>query len=191
MAFTRLKGTLCKWNDGKGYGFITPAKGTQQIFVHISSFDRNLSRRPKEGDTIFYYVATDKDGKTKAYDASIEGVKAITRTVRPSTKPRYRSPKSSGWKGLMIGLIILMGSGVFLSDRLLSHRASKSSFVKSSSSRNETQPIKQSSRFTCSGKTHCSQMTSCDEATFYLHNCPGTKMDGDNDGIPCERQLCH
>ncbi|MEJ5029051.1 excalibur calcium-binding domain-containing protein [Comamonas sp. MYb69] len=34
-------------------------------------------------------------------------------------------------------------------------------------------------------------MTSCKEAKFFLKNCPDTKMDGDNDGIPCERQLCN
>ena len=45
-------------------------------------------------------------------------------------------------------------------------------------------------RFSCAGKTHCSEMTSCDEARFYLDNCPGTKMDGDGDGIPCEQQWC-
>ena len=45
-------------------------------------------------------------------------------------------------------------------------------------------------RFQCQGKVHCSQMTSCAEATFYLEKCPGTKMDGDNDGVPCEQQHC-
>lgn len=45
-------------------------------------------------------------------------------------------------------------------------------------------------KYQCDGRTHCSQMTSCEEATFFIRNCPGTKMDGDNDGIPCERQLC-
>jgi hypothetical protein len=40
--------------------------------------------------------------------------------------------------------------------------------------------------FRCEGKQHCSQMTSCDEARFYLRNCPGVKIDGDHDGIPCE-----
>jgi hypothetical protein len=44
--------------------------------------------------------------------------------------------------------------------------------------------------FRCEGKTMCHQMRSCEEATFYLKNCPGTKMDGDGDGIPCERSLC-
>jgi cold shock CspA family protein len=46
-------------------------------------------------------------------------------------------------------------------------------------------------QFECQGKTYCSQMTSCAEATFYLNHCPGTKMDGDHDGIPCESQWCN
>ncbi len=46
-----------------------------------------------------------------------------------------------------------------------------------------------SSQFSCQGKTHCSQMGSYEEAKFYLDNCPGTQMDGDGDGIPCERQF--
>jgi len=47
-----------------------------------------------------------------------------------------------------------------------------------------------SSQYRCDGRVHCSQMTSCAEATFFLRNCPGTKMDGDNDGVPCEGQWC-
>jgi hypothetical protein len=47
-----------------------------------------------------------------------------------------------------------------------------------------------STTFTCGGRTHCSQMTSCEEATYFLKNCPAVKMDGDNDGVPCEQQWC-
>ena len=46
------------------------------------------------------------------------------------------------------------------------------------------------SAFRCDGRTHCSQMTSCAEARFFLENCPGVKMDGNRDGVPCERQWC-
>jgi endonuclease YncB( thermonuclease family) len=46
-------------------------------------------------------------------------------------------------------------------------------------------------RFRCDGRTHCSHMTSCAEATFFLQNCPGVKMDGNHDGVPCERQWCN
>ena len=45
-------------------------------------------------------------------------------------------------------------------------------------------------RLHCDGRTHCSQMTSCAEATYFLQQCPGVKMDGDRDGVPCERQWC-
>lgn len=44
--------------------------------------------------------------------------------------------------------------------------------------------------YRCDGRTHCSQMRSCAEATFFLKNCPGVKMDGDGDGVPCEQQWC-
>ncbi len=45
--------------------------------------------------------------------------------------------------------------------------------------------------FRCDGRTHCSEMNSCEEAKFFLKNCPDTKMDGDRDGIPCESQWCN
>ena len=45
--------------------------------------------------------------------------------------------------------------------------------------------------FTCDGRQHCSQMTSCAEATYFSNNCPNTKMDGNNDGVPCEQQWCN
>ncbi|MDP3221498.1 MAG: excalibur calcium-binding domain-containing protein, partial [Rubrivivax sp.] len=44
--------------------------------------------------------------------------------------------------------------------------------------------------FRCDGRLHCSQMTSCAEAKLFLAHCPGVKMDGDRDGIPCEDQHC-
>lgn len=45
-------------------------------------------------------------------------------------------------------------------------------------------------RFKCDGRVYCSQMTSCEEAEYFLENCPGVKMDGGGDGVPCERQWC-
>ncbi|QOD14040.1 excalibur calcium-binding domain-containing protein [Psychrobacter sp. 28M-43] len=51
-----------------------------------------------------------------------------------------------------------------------------------------TQPA---SSFSCDGRTHCSQMTSCAEATYFTNYCPNTKMDGNHDGVPCEQQWCN
>ncbi len=50
--------------------------------------------------------------------------------------------------------------------------------------------IPRASQFTCDGRTHCSQMRSCEEATYFIQHCPNTKMDGNNDGVPCESQWC-
>lgn len=44
--------------------------------------------------------------------------------------------------------------------------------------------------FQCDGRTRCTQMTSCEEATFFINHCPNTEMDGDSDGVPCESQWC-
>lgn len=46
-------------------------------------------------------------------------------------------------------------------------------------------------QFQCDGRIYCSEMTSCAEAKFFLNNCPGVKMDGGGDGVPCEKQWCH
>ena len=49
----------------------------------------------------------------------------------------------------------------------------------------------ESIQYQCDGRTYCSEMTSCAEATFFIQNCPGVKMDGDRDGVPCESQWCN
>lgn len=46
------------------------------------------------------------------------------------------------------------------------------------------------SGFSCDGRQYCSQMRSCAESKYFLTHCPGVKMDGDNNGIPCEKQWC-
>ena len=43
--------------------------------------------------------------------------------------------------------------------------------------------------FSCAGKRRCREMTSCEEARFYLARCGLTTIDGDRDGQPCEA-LC-
>jgi len=41
--------------------------------------------------------------------------------------------------------------------------------------------------YNCGKKRYCSQMTSCEEAMFYYRVCSLKRLDGDGDGIPCER----
>ncbi len=40
--------------------------------------------------------------------------------------------------------------------------------------------------FQCGSKRYCKEMTSCEEAKYYLLKCGLSKLDGDKDGVPCE-----
>jgi endonuclease YncB( thermonuclease family) len=51
-------------------------------------------------------------------------------------------------------------------------------------------PVPNSER-QCLGKRFCRQMTSCEEARFYLNVCRVDTIDGDGDGIPCEAICGH
>ena len=68
------KGKLTKWKDERGFGFIQPQDGSQEVFLHISDI-KDLARRPQEGDIIYYHVVTEK-GKIRACNASIVGAKS-------------------------------------------------------------------------------------------------------------------
>jgi cold shock CspA family protein len=67
------KGTLLKWKDDKGFGFIKSETEEKEIFIHISSLPKE-SRRPQIGDTIIYELKIENNGKLCAKSASIEGV---------------------------------------------------------------------------------------------------------------------
>jgi deoxyribonuclease-1 len=41
----------------------------------------------------------------------------------------------------------------------------------------------------CGSERYCKQMTSCEEAKFYLLQCGVSSLDRDGDGVPCEA-LC-
>ena len=43
--------------------------------------------------------------------------------------------------------------------------------------------------FTCGSKQYCKEMTSCEEAVFYLNECSLNRLDGNEDGVPCQA-LC-
>ncbi len=50
-------------------------------------------------------------------------------------------------------------------------------------------PSNESDGYSCGSKKYCTQMYSCDEAMYYFETCNLYRLDGDNDGIPCE-SLC-
>ena len=56
-----------KWfNSQKGYGFIEPEDGTQDVFVHISAVKAAGMDDLSDGQSLSYELETGQNGKTSA-----------------------------------------------------------------------------------------------------------------------------
>lgn len=203
-----VKGALIRWNDDKGFGFVRLEDEAKDVFIHISEL-KNMSRRPVVGDVLQFIVDIDDAGRAKAINASIEGVPSLylqdekqafvyregqrvlprqRRIERPVSRRHNKRPRTS--KFSVAGVIPILVCIVVVA---LSGGAVNRTYL-------ATLPVEQTSvptqvnnhgEYHCENKTMCTEMNSCEEATFYINNCPGTKMDGDGDGIPCESQWCN
>ena len=77
----RSKGRITSWNDARGYGFIAPADGGKQVFVHIRAFaNRNL--RPEKNASLSYTLSADRQGRPCAADAILAGDRSPRTTAR-------------------------------------------------------------------------------------------------------------
>jgi len=66
------QGTVKWFNSQKGYGFIQPADGGQDVFVHISAVERAGLSGLNEGQKVSFEIASDrKSGKSSAVNLSI------------------------------------------------------------------------------------------------------------------------
>ncbi len=178
------KGILKRWNDSKGFGFVCPEHGGQDIFIHISALKR-MSRRPRVGDTIIYQIHTDNDGKKRAVNARIEGVLEVN---LHHTQRQVRRNRENNLISKTIYTVMIAGIGFVIYAKYFDDSSPKR--IATTSTPNHMIEEHNTENYSCKGKVYCSEMSSCEEAKFYLRHCPGTKMDGDGDGIPCESQWC-
>jgi CspA family cold shock protein len=66
-------GTVKWFNATKGFGFIAPSDGGQDVFVHISAVERAGLRGLNEGQKVSYELARDnKSGKMSAEKLEVE-----------------------------------------------------------------------------------------------------------------------
>jgi cold shock CspA family protein len=185
----RIEGTFAKWNDERGFGFISPTKGgVAEVFVHASAFPRD-GQRPSIGEFLTFEIETDKDGKKRATNLLFPN-RAIRLTPRRSEPSGWREKPSFLGRIVSFALVVALA---FYGYGKYSHRFAAQENISApqeavSVHSNESTV---SSAFQCDGRTYCSQMTSCAEATFFLKNCPDVKMDGNHDGVPCEQQWCN
>ena len=58
----RIKGKITHWNPDKAYGFITPASGAKEVFVHVKAF-ADGSVTPAVGQLVAFSPGTDRQGR--------------------------------------------------------------------------------------------------------------------------------
>ena len=58
----RSTGTVKWFNDSKGFGFITPAEGSKDLFVHFSAIQGNGFKSLAEGDKVEFDVVQGQKG---------------------------------------------------------------------------------------------------------------------------------
>jgi uncharacterized membrane protein YsdA (DUF1294 family)/cold shock CspA family protein len=68
---------LKSWNDDRGFGFIEPVQGGQEIFVHIKAFPPR-SGRPQVNQPMSFEIGLNAQGKKRAINVQL---------VRPARNP--------------------------------------------------------------------------------------------------------
>ncbi|WP_406667594.1 DUF1294 domain-containing protein [Gallaecimonas sp. GXIMD1310] len=61
----RFQGKITQWHDEKGFGFVQPNGGGPRAFVHVSAF-KHSTRRPADGEVIFYELTRDSQNRYRA-----------------------------------------------------------------------------------------------------------------------------
>ncbi len=193
----RYQGTITHWLDEKGYGFITREDSGDRVFFHISDCPRGAIR-PQTGWVVSFELTAAQNGKYAANHVYSEkflpkapAKPATARPVRPA-----RTSKRQRRGQLLNTLLILLavaaiGYGIkeyYRARQLLAQAHSMPAPLGSL----PAEPLAPGgTHFQCDQRIYCSQMTSRNEALYFLAHCPGVQMDGDGDGEPCEQQFGH
>ena len=95
----RFEGLVKTWNDDRGFGFIEPAQGGQELFVHIKSFPTSFGR-PTVGIKVTFEVKTAPESKKRA-------VKVQPLAV-PKSTPQFTTRRGLATKGWETSSIVAL-----------------------------------------------------------------------------------
>lgn len=191
------EGKITTYNENKGYGFIQLEEHEKDLFFHISDFP-NKTFPPRIGEKLKFRIVSE-NGRIKAeniirLDFKIEEKQNPNYSKRrPHSHYNKRKPQENRFNlleifigvfifSVFLAVLIPFLSGIYKRETL---KRQPVELIERTSS-TTTNSVQQ---YYCDGRVHCSEMKSYDEAVFFINNCPGTKMDGDGDGIPCESQF--
>lgn len=77
----RFEGTLKSWNDERGFGFIAPDQGSDEVFVHVKAFSRR-NGRPAVGQRLVFEIEMGPQGKKRAKNVEAVRIAVVKRSRR-------------------------------------------------------------------------------------------------------------
>lgn len=92
-------GMISRWYDDKGFGFIQPKAGGEEIFLHISAFRGD--RRPLQGDQVWFLASQDARGRLRAEQA------------RPPAAPAHALQRPLAKSLVLLLLCVLPAAGAW------------------------------------------------------------------------------
>ena len=95
MPFT---GTIQSWRDDRGFGFIQPTQGGQEIFVHIKSFTSRGGSRPQVGQRVTFEIELNAQGKKRAKNVAVASATKVS--AAPNKRRAANSPAQWGTASL-------------------------------------------------------------------------------------------
>ena len=194
------EGKIKAYNEERGFGFIEIEGQRKDLFFHIKDFP-NKNLPPKIGEQLKFRVVEER-GKLKADNIVRLEIKIESVTHTPQSRARVnqkqheqrfnrKEKKNRGFNfiNLIVGFVIVgIFSAIFIP--LISGIYQRETLRKQPAHATKTMKVMDNAQiFTCDGRKHCSEMHSYDEAVYFINHCPGTLMDGDGDGEPCEEQF--
>jgi len=64
-------GTVKWFNATKGFGFIAPANGNKDVFVHVSAMERAGIQRLDDGQAVTFDIESGRDGRESAINLAL------------------------------------------------------------------------------------------------------------------------
>lgn len=91
-----VRGSIKSWNDDKGFGFIRPEQGGQEVFAHISAMRGD--RRPVAGDQVMFIAGKDDKGRLRAEHLRLAGELSID---QPNIRRKPPAPTDQRQKNVV------------------------------------------------------------------------------------------
>jgi cold shock CspA family protein len=110
----RFDGKLKKWSTERGFGFIAPDQGGQDLFVHISAFPRH-GGMPLVGDALSFEIEPDREGRKQAVRVTSKGVAlpSYANVYKPAARTHTRARRKAGNGSRLVTLCLVAALGWF------------------------------------------------------------------------------